>query len=149
MKVYRISKTRYAEDLVGTGSKLYGGRWNAVGTPCIYTSASRSLAILEYSVNVNIDLIPRNLSLCVFEIDEKNIQTVQIKDLPGDWTAIPALSSTKEFGSAILASDCAILKIPSIVVPDEFNYILNPLVKDAFKLLEVKDFVFDLRIKRT
>lgn len=147
MKVYRISKTRYAEDLEGTGSKLYGGRWNAVGTPCIYTSQSRALAILEYAVNVNIDMIPRGLSLCVFEIEEKDILTVQIKDLPGNWTAIPAPSATKEFGSAILASDCAVLKIPSIVVSDEFNYILNPLIKNAFKLLEVKDFVFDLRIK--
>lgn len=147
MKVYRISKTRYAKDLEGTGSKLYGGRWNAVGTPCIYTSESRALAILEYAVNVNIDLIPRGLSLCVFEIKEKDILTVQIEDLPGNWTAIPAPSATKEFGSAILASGCAVLKIPSIVVPEEFNYVLNPLIENAFNLLEVKDFVFDVRIK--
>lgn len=147
MKVYRITKTLYAGDLEGTGSKLYGGRWNSVGTPCIYTSESRALAILEYTVNANIDMIPRRLSLCVFEIDEKRIQSVQIKDLPGNWTDIPAPSSTKEFGSAILAADCAILRIPSIVVPDEFNYILNPLVENNFELLEVNDFVFDLRIK--
>lgn len=149
MKVYRISKTLYAHDLEGTGSKLYGGRWNAVGTPCIYTSESRALAVLEYAVNVNIDMIPRRLSLCVFEIDEKKIQSVQLKDLPGNWIATPASSSTMEFGSAILASGCAVLKIPSIIVPEEFNYILNPLVVNNFELLEVRDFIFDLRIKIT
>lgn len=146
MKVYRLSRTKYAEDLEGTGSKLFGGRWNAVGTPCIYTSESRALAVLEYSVNVNIDLIPRGLSICVFEIDEKQIYSVEIKDLPGDWRDNPTPLSTKEFGSKILKEQ-AILKIPSVVIPDEFNYILNPLMPTSFELIDFKDFVFDLRIK--
>lgn len=149
MKVFRISKTKYAEDLSGMGSKLYGGRWNAVGTPCIYTSESRALAVLEYSVNVNIDFIPRGLSLCIFEIDENQIQQVEIQNLPGNWRENPTPLSTKEFGTKFLSEGCAVLKIPSVVIPDEFNFILNPLYTDkkAFNLISVKDFVFDLRIK--
>ena len=55
MIVYRLSRTRWADDLTGEGSRLHGGRWNHPGTPCIYTSESRALAILEYTVNVNVD----------------------------------------------------------------------------------------------
>jgi RES domain-containing protein len=148
MRVYRISKTKYAEDLNGMGSKLYGGRWNKIGTPCIYTSESRALAILEYSVNVNIDFIPRSLSICVFEIDPRQIHTLDIEKLPGNWRDNPTPLSTKEFGSELFSQDYSILKIPSVVIPEEWNYVLNPMIDQPdFKLVEVKDFVFDLRIK--
>lgn len=148
MKVYRLSKTQYAQDLEGTGAKLFGGRWNHVDIPCVYTAESRALAILEYSVNSNINFIPRALSLCIFEIDESQIHEVKIKKLPGDWKSIPAPYTTKNFGTKLFQKGKAILKIPSIVIPDEFNYVLNPLVDEkAFKLIEVKDFVYDLRIK--
>lgn len=148
MKVYRITKTQYAQDLKGTGAKLYGGRWNHVDTPCIYTSESRALSILEFSVNIALDYIPRALSLCIFEIDEGQIQTLQEKDLPGNWRETPVPKSTKDFGTKMLKKNKAILKIPSIIISQEFNYIINPLVeKPAFKLLEIKDYIFDLRIK--
>ncbi|MCG2418586.1 RES family NAD+ phosphorylase [Aequorivita sp. F47161] len=148
MKVFRISKTQYANDLQGTGSKLFGGRWNHIDTPCIYTSESRSLAVLEYAANIAIDFIPRALSLCVFEIDDNQIYTVKETDLPGNWRNTPAPKSTKDFGTKLLQQDKAILKIPSIIIPQEFNYVINPLTKNpCFKLLETKDFVFDLRIK--
>lgn len=148
MLVYRVSKTQYANDLSGTGAKLYGGRWNHIDTPCIYTSESRSLAILEYSVNVNVDFIPRALSICVFEIDENQIKEVKIKKLPGDWTEIPAPFSTKDFGTKLLQKGIPIIKIPSIIIKDEFNYILHPsAVNKSYKLVDVKDFVYDLRLK--
>lgn len=148
MRVYRVSKTQYANDLNGTGAKLFGGRWNHVDVPCIYTSASRSLAVLEFSVNVNVDYIPRALSICVFEIDESRVKEIKIKNLPGDWKDLPAPYSAKEFGKKLLQKGNSILKIPSIIIPDEFNFILNPYAnEESFKLLEVKDFVYDLRIK--
>lgn len=147
MKVYRLTQTKYAKDLNGTGAKLYGGRWNHIDMPCIYTSGSRALSILEYSVNINIDFIPRALSMCVFEIDEKQIQVLNIEDLPGNWSYSPAPKSTKDLGTELLKKH-AIIRIPSTIIPDEFNYIINPLAKDVdFKLLEAKDYVFDLRIK--
>ena len=62
MLVYRIGRTKRAGDLTGEGSRLNGGRWNHKLTPCIYTSESRALALLEYTVNVNIDEIPRALT---------------------------------------------------------------------------------------
>lgn len=147
MKVYRLTQTKYAKDLNGTGAKLYGGRWNHIDTPCVYTAESRALSILEYAVNINIDFIPRALSMCVFDIDEKQIHRVNIEDLPGNWHETPAPKSTKDFGTELLNTH-AIIRVPSTVIPDEFNYIINPFAKKInFKFLEAKDFVFDLRIK--
>lgn len=149
MKVYRITKTKYAEDLSGTGAKLYGGRWNHIDSACIYTAESRALSVLEYAVNINIDFIPRALSLCVFEIDESQVYSLKQEGLPGNWRATPAPKSTKDYGTQFLKSNKPILKIPSIIIPEEFNYIINPQVASlSFKLVEIKDFVFDLRIKK-
>lgn len=148
MHVYRIGKSQYANDLNGTGAKLHGGRWNHTDIPCIYASASRALAVLEYSVNVNIDFIPRALSISVFEIDEKQVKDLLIKDLPGDWRDVPAPASTKDMGTSWLSDGTPIIRVPSIVVPEEFNYILNPLAgKGFFRLLRADDFVYDVRIK--
>lgn len=149
MKVFRLSKTTYADDLNGTGAKLYGGRWNAVGTPCIYTAASRALAVLEFTVNVAVEFLPKNLSMCSFEVDEKYIQEVAFADLPMDWRAAPAPLSVKKLGTTLLKKGAPILRLPSVVIPEEFNYILNPLCdKPCFELIEVVEFVFDQRIKK-
>ncbi len=148
MKVYRISQSKYADDLNGTGAKRYGGRWNAVGTPCIYTSESRALATLEYAANVNIDFMPSALSLCIFQIKEDQLKTCLAKDLPKDWKDFPTPSSTKSFGSGLLKKGIPIIKIPSIIIPDEFNYILNPLATEiSFKRIAIQEFHFDMRLK--
>ena len=152
MIVYRIGRTKRAHDLTGEGSRINGGRWNHQLTSCIYTSESRALALLEYSVNVNIDEIPRALSFTIFEIHGTEIYELKTEDLPGNWRDVPAPSSTKDFGTALLkAAKKPVLKIPSIIIPDEFNYILNPIHADSrkFKILEIKDFIYDMRIKRT
>lgn len=143
-----MSKTQYANDLQGTGSKLFGGRWNHIDSSCIYTSESRALAVLEYAVNVNIDFIPRALSLCIFEIDEEQIFKMKEDDLPGDWRNMPAPRSTKDYGTGLLQKRHPIIRIPSVIIPQEFNYIINPLGEAVdYRLVEIKDFVFDLRIK--
>jgi RES domain-containing protein len=150
MIVYRIGRTKYANDLTGEGSRLNGGRWNHKLTACVYTSESRALALLEYTVNVNIDAIPRALSFAAVEIPDDNILQLNIANLPGDWSAAPAPASTKHFGTALLKqAGYAVIKVPSAVIPDEYNYLLNPLSKEStkFKVVEVRDFVYDIRIK--
>lgn len=148
MKVYKLTKTQYAKDLKGTGAKLFGGRWNHSDFGCIYTAETRALSVLEYAVNINIDFIPRALSICVFEIDESQIHILEEEDLPGNWKETPAPRSTKDLGTYFLKQHFPIIRTPSIIIPKEFNYLLNPLAENsAFKLVEIKDFVFDLRIK--
>lgn len=150
MIVFRLGLTKFAANLAGEGARLNGGRWNHKLTPCIYTSESRALALLEYTVNVSIDEIPRALSFTTFEIPDKGIQEVTEEELPGNWKDVPVPSSAKDFGTVLLKKGKApVLKIPSIVITQEYNYILNPLHADSqsFKILDIKDFVFDVRIK--
>jgi RES domain-containing protein len=150
MLVYRISKTKYAADLSGEGAKLYGGRWNNKLTPCIYTSESRALALLEYTVNINIDDIPRALSIITLDIPDEDIYELKQSRLPGDWRDVPTPSSTKDLGSNLLnEAKNAVIKIPSAIIANEFNYILNPKHPNSknFKITDIKDFVYDIRIK--
>lgn len=150
MIVYRIGRTKYAKVLTGEGARIFGGRWNTKGVGCVYTSASRALALLEYTVNIGLDDIPRALSITVIEISNDEITTVKEANLPGDWRQAPAPSSTRIFGSALLlAAAEPVISIPSIIIPDEFNYLLNPLhpKSNQFKVVDVSDFVYDVRIK--
>lgn len=150
MLVYRIGWTKYANDLTGEGARLNGGRWNHRLTPCVYTSESRSLAVLEYTVNVNIDDIPRALSMTTLEIADKNILNLTVADLPGDWRTSPAPASTKDFGTELLKkAEYPIIKFPSSIIADEFNYLLNPMHRESikFSIRDVSDFIYDVRIK--
>jgi RES domain-containing protein len=150
MLVYRICKTKYANDLTGEGARLNGGRWNLIGTPCIYASESKALALLEYTVNANIEDIPRALSFTTFELPDDTIVTARMRELPGDWKQFPSPSSCKEFGTKLLKeAKILVLKIPSVVIPDEWNYIINPKHPDhkKIKVVDITDFVYDIRIK--
>jgi RES domain-containing protein len=151
MLVYRIGNAMYAGDLTGEGAKIHGGRWNHITVPCLYTSGSRALTVLEYSVNVNISKILRALAVTTIEIQDATIMEMQVADLPGNWRESPAPSSTKDFGSALLIAAFPVIKIPSTIIPEEYNYILNPHHRDSkkFRIKETKDFIYDVRIKFT
>ena len=150
MMVYRIAPTQFANDLTGEGARLFGGRWNHPGIACLYSSGSRALAVLEYSVNTGAAHIPPVLSIVTIDTGKVPILEIPESALPPDWNATPAPASIKDFGSAIIrSSEKAIIKIPSAIIPGEHNFLLNPAHPDArkFKILELTDFHYDLRIK--
>jgi RES domain-containing protein len=150
MIVYRIGLAKYAKDLSGEGARLNGGRWNHVLTPCLYYSESRALAVLEYTVNSNLYNIPRALTITSMLIPDQLIQTLDLAYLPGNWNELPAPTSTKTFGTELLEEGLRLAyKIPSTVMPDEFNIIVNPLHEsmNQCKIITVKDFIYDVRIK--
>ncbi len=150
MIVYKVGRTKFSKDLSGEGARLHGGRWNHILTSCIYTSETRALAVLEYTVNVNIEDTPRSLSITTFEIPDAGMQSLTIAALPGNWTETPAPASTKDFGTNLLTLTASpVIKIPSAVINQEFNFILNPRhpASNHFKILHVEDFVYDVRIK--
>jgi RES domain-containing protein len=150
MIVYRIGRTKYARDLTGEGARLFGGRWNHRFTPCIYTSESRALALLEYTANINIDDIPRALSITIFEISLTDVLEIPIHLLPGDWTTSPAPASAKDYGTSRLKkAESPIIKFPSAILHEEYNYLLNPLLgnQSAYRIADVRDFVYDIRLK--
>lgn len=133
MKVYRISKTEYADNLTGTGAALYGGRWNPKGFSVVYTAGSISLAILEFMAH-NLQLIPNlSLTLSVIEISEPlEVKEVQHEDLPPRWSKpFQSQRFTQGLGAEFLKAKRAYaMKVPSALVPLEFNLLLNPTLPD-------------------
>lgn len=149
MRVYRVSNTRFARDLSGEGARLHGGRWNHIGTACLYTSQSRSLAVLELSVNVSRASVLRYLSMVEIEIPDDMLE-LDVAALPGNWREAPAPASTKDFGSDLMnKNEHVIIKIPSSVIPEEFNYLINPkhTLAGECRIIEIKEFTYDIRIK--
>jgi RES domain-containing protein len=151
MEVFRVSIEKFAREMDGEGARLFGGRWNLKGIPCIYASESRALAVLEYSVNTSLDLIPPFLCIVCFEIPDRNIRRLSVPDLPWNWqnTAIPI--STREFGTSILLDGKTLaFRVPSAIIPEEFNFVINPLQydPDGLRIKDVQDFPYDARIKK-
>lgn len=152
MIVYRIGRTKFAKDLSGEGARLFGGRWNQKGTACLYTSQSRALAVLEYTVNVNQDDIPRALSITTLQVPDDMFFRLSQEELPGDWAQSPAPTSTKKFGTVLLQqADHLTIGVPSAVLPTEYNYLINPIHPNivGVSILDIQDFIYDIRIKTT
>jgi RES domain-containing protein len=139
MLIYRITSTRYTNDLSGEGAKIYGGRWNHVGTPCIYAAATRALALLELTVHVKMHLIPLDLSFVTIEVPDHSTKIYKPSQLPVDWKSFPHPKTTRDFGTDFLnANKFLIYQLPSVVVEEEMNYIINPGHPDI-KMVEVKE----------
>ncbi|UOE47698.1 RES family NAD+ phosphorylase [Mucilaginibacter sp. SMC90] len=149
MILYRITKCNYAADLSGAGARLYGGRWNSEGKPMLYLASSRSLAVLEVLVHLDPLIIPGNYCLVEIEVPDDKITTVKVEQLPEDWRDISGPVILREFGDTFLKKqEYLLMKVPSSIVPAEYNYLLNPLHPDAFdvKLLKREPFGFDRRL---
>lgn len=149
MIVYRIGKAKWSKDLSGEGSRLNGGRWNNIGTACIYTSSSRALSLLEYSAHTPLDLIPRALSFTAYDIPEDKIFGCREAMLPGNWKQVAHSLECKNFGSNLL-SHHLIVQFPSVILPYEHNFLLNPDYPDFtvhVNIHEILDYTYDLRIK--
>jgi len=124
---WRLTKTKYlATTWDGEGAKRAGGRWNSVGTAVVYTSATLSLALVETLVHLPSGVLPGFAAVRV-EIEESQVAILEDKDLPTDWRSDPAPASTRAIGDAwVVAGKSAALRVRSVVVPMEFNYVLNP-----------------------
>lgn len=150
MELYRISREKYVRDISGEGARLFGGRWNRKGVPLLYTSQSISLAALEVLVHTSISNIPTDLQLLVLEIpDEVNINGIFVEDLPENWQQYPAPEEVVEIGNEWCTSGKAVgLQVPSVIIPQEYNMVLNPVHADFthINIKEVRDFWIDERI---
>ena len=127
--VWRLVKQRHADTAFdGEGARRFGGRWNSRGTPLVYLSASLSLAALELFVHLNAE--DARLRLTAIPVTIPNgiaIDEVSTDELPRGWRTEPPSDACKAFGSAwVNTGSAALLKIPSVIVPREFNYLANP-----------------------
>ena len=152
MEVYRITKKEHA-DLDGMGGLFGPGRWHKKGNNVIYTSEHASLAAWEKIVHVaSFENLPYDLWLIKIDIPNSiEIQTVPKNILVPGWDDFPFSNETVDFGTSFLQKkEYLALKVPSVIIPDEFNVILNPLHPDIHKcrIISSEPFVFDKRITK-
>ena len=148
MKLYRIAKAGYINDPGGEGARLYGGRWSEKGIPVIYASSSRSLAALEFLARVPLALAPTDLSICEFTLpDSISVREIRKSVLPSDWKTSPPPASTMEIGTRwVREGKNLLLVVPSVIVPDEKNVLINPQHKDFRRIKKrIEPFRFDPR----
>jgi len=147
---WRLVKTKYlANAFDGEGARLSGGRWNSHGVSVVYVSQSLSLALVEALVHLKDSGILPAYSAVRVEFDEALITTVALTDLPPNWKSHPAPAETRAIGDTWVAGNAsALLRVPSVVVPSEFNYVINPNYPD-FPLIRMEapiPFPFDPRL---
>lgn len=150
MRAYRITKAEFAEDLSGEGARRFGGRWNRKGFSALYTASSISLASLEVLAHTSIHTMPEDLVVVEIEIpDEASRTAISPDSLPENWRSFPAPAHLADIGTDWLRkNEALVLVVPSVLIPKETNYILNPRHSECtdVKILEVQPFAFDARL---
>jgi len=145
MKLYRISSAAYIQDLTGTGAKLHGGRWNDIGTPMLYAAESISLATLEILVHFDGLTVPPLLHLLHLNLPDKYIQEVDRTTFDKIRKRKDAEFAFKEKGEKWVKSGSSLaLKVPSIIISQEYNVIINTRHSDLSKLEKIKSEALDL-----
>lgn len=154
MLVFRIERQKYLPDtLKGIGaSKSTGFRWNSLNTFMVYTSESRALASLEVAVHLDLAAnFPRDRVLVSIDIpDSLTISTLPSEYLPYDWDAKPPQLLTQLIGDDFIQrQESAVLRVPSSIIPEEFNYLINPSHPDAqlISVVSFRPFGFDERLR--
>ena len=148
MELFRITRSKYIADLSGKGAYERGGRWNSTGHFTLYTAQSRSLAMVESLVYLS-DLPPENeYKVAILYLpDDTFVQTVDIQQLRNSWRDDQRY--TRQFGDSWLKSQSSLLlRVPSVIVKSEYNYIVNPQHKSfaQLTLVDIEPFTFDGRL---
>lgn len=150
MIVFRLSKSKFADDLSGKGAEKSGGRWNSKGTALVYTSESRALCTTEIAVHTPLGNLPLDYKIISIEIpDDILIQELSNENLPPDWKSIPHVYATQKIGDRFVSEKLsAVLKVPSVVVQDEYNFLINPAHSDSdrIRIKTIEPFNFDERL---
>ncbi len=152
MRVYRLTLPRYLDTAMsGEGARRLGGRWTPAGLPVVHTSDTVSLAVLETLVHTVVRSMPSQRIIAIDIPAALPVKTVVAAELPHDWRRTPAPAALRNIGRAWLdAARTAVLRVPSVIVPLEFNYLLDPRHTD-FEQLQVhapEPFEIDKRLFR-
>jgi len=151
LHIYRIAQESFAMDLSGKGAWMNGGRWNSEGRFSLYASASRALALLEILAHAPAKMLTvKPYILLTLEVAD-TVQTEQIfpEMLPADWEISESAQTTAQLGDRFLKKgEALLLMVPSIIMPEERNYVLNPLHADMkkVKIVHQRRVAFDKRL---
>jgi len=150
---WRLVKRKHAaEALSGEGARLGGGRWNYVGISVVYASETLSLAVLERFVHfTRRDMtIGKSLLSIPIEIPDSVAQMkVSFKDLKTGWDSSPPPDFTRDIGTRwVQGGKSAVLRVPSAVIQNEYNFVMNPKHPDFGKITagDARPFSLDDRV---
>jgi len=135
------------------GARVEGARWNLPGTPVVYAASTLGLALLEFLVHFD----PSKMEVARLELETRTadipseiaVFEVLARRLPRQWNAVPWSRVSQTFGTRLLhQSQYAAIAVPSVVVPSERNYLLNPLHPDfsKIKISSPRPFMLDQRL---
>ncbi len=134
----------------GEGAFRFGGRWNSRGVRILYTAGSLSLATLEMLVHLNSEEILLAYSFATADFDESLILPVEeFQTLPENWSVSPPPLEIQRIGDEWTETQASVvLKVPTSVLPVEFNYLINVGHPEfsKVKLGEPQTFTFDERV---
>src|SRR5437762_9161440 len=147
--LWRIARRAFALDRVGAGARDTGGRWNAVGTPVIYTGRTIGIAALEKFVHLS-GVVPPDLVLVRVAVpDGASSETPALADLPADWNALRHGPRSMQFGTRWAQQERSlVLYVSSAIIPEEAIGVLNPNHPEfaRVRMGVERDFRFDLRM---
>ncbi|PYR26696.1 MAG: hypothetical protein DMF98_08180, partial [Acidobacteria bacterium] len=149
LTAWRIVKKRYAAGAFdGEGARLFGGRWNSPGVAIVYVASTRSLAVLEMAVHLDRSTLLASFVLIPCEFDDRLVTAVDRKALPAQWRLEPPLPALAAIGDAwVKQAQSAVLAVPSAIIEEETNFLLNPAHPDFLKIRigHPQTFEFDQR----
>lgn len=130
VRTWRLVKKRYAEDVFsGEGAALAGGRWNSPGVRIVYTAETLSLAVLEILAGGASMLLLNAYVKVAAVFDDSAVEEISL--LPKNWDEYPPGPATQSIGDEwVKRGKGLVLRVPSVVVPGEFNFLINPLHPD-------------------
>lgn len=148
MLVYRICLAKWSKQLTASG---FPARWNSKGKYVLYTASTTALACLENVVHRNGEGLNANFKLMTIEISSRlKIKRLKKSETPQNWYTIEAYSDCQKIGDQwVDASKFAVLQVPSSIIKNEHNFLINVNHKDMklINLKKIEDFEFDPRIK--
>lgn len=153
-RIATVTAAYPAEDMSGAGAKATGGRWNEKGTAVLYTSTSRSLACLETLVHMVSGGLPLNRILVRLDVPHDVWEAASSFDPSANgnvgWDVEPAgMVSIKAGTDWVKGGATALFVVPSAIVPEEMNVLINPLHVDAAKITatKIRRWSYDPRLK--
>ena len=143
MRVYRISNEIYKEDISGNGAAINGSRWNSKNIKMLYAGEYISLCMLESLVHLRKIDIPAKQYLLSIQVPDGEFQDIKLSKLKEHWQQ--HINYTQWIGDQFISSNQNLyLKVPSAIVPQEHNFLINPLHKDFKKVKIVGSELLEL-----
>jgi RES domain-containing protein len=143
---WRMLKTKHlVHAFDGEGARRFGGRWNSVGIPICYCAAHVSLAALEILAHLQATGPLTSYSVLPVTFAPDLVERISVTELPADWAASPAPTELRRVGDGWAnAQRSAVLEVPSVIVPQESIYLVNPQHPDFSKIRLGKPEAFAL-----